>query len=442
MMSSLSKNARESIISLLLKVVAGFLSYVMFIVLAQHLDSEGYGVFGVYFSILMLVSLFSSVGQGTFIIKEVELARVKFHASIGDVYCFSFVLWVVGFCVGCLAWYLYLMLNGDFQVGLFISGSVFLLAYSASHITFGYLRVEDRALVAIFTRDVLWRFLVVVSILTFSNYMSVELVFFVMSGLMLGVVGIHLYLGGTLTFDKSISSVDGQTIKNWFFVSLGMTLVALVSSADGYIFSIFTGLYLDSYSVGIIFSSVRTIELIGVFLMAISMVMSKEYSGCIARNDYQMLQRKCNTTSLIQLPPVILSYFFVVLFSSEILVFFDSSYAEYSGVLVLMATGMLINSVTGSTVMLMQLVGLHWYQVGMQAFAIVISLLCLPYFVEFWGVYGIAYSYIVSKLLWNVPAVLLLKYRGGVDPSIFAIAYNSNGVGKYCISDLFKSRGL
>ena len=436
MISSLSKNARESIYALVLKVCAGILSYTMFIVLARFLDDDSYGLFSFYFSLLMMISLFSSMGQGTFVIKQAEQLRVDAFSELSQVYRFSFNLWLVGGLFGAIAWFCYLFYTNAFTVSLYFSGLMFLLSYSASHITFGYLRVIDRAILAIATRDVLWRLFLVITFYFFSNMLSVENVLWVMSLLMTSIVLFHLYQKETEVKELNNSDVKIINKRAWYSASFGMALVAVVSSADGYVFSIFTKFNMDDFNVGIIFSSVKTIELIGIFLMAISMVMAKEYSSCIAKSDLILLQRKCNVTTVLQLPPVIFSFLLIVVFNEHILTFFSDSFSGYGNVLILMAIGMLINSITGSTVILMQLVGLHWLQVALQATAIIISLSILPLLVDVYGVEGVAWSYILSKLIWNIPAVYVLRSRFKIDPSIFGYLFNYRDCRSYVLTDL------
>jgi O-antigen/teichoic acid export membrane protein len=218
--------------------------------------------------------------------------------------------------------------------------------------------------------------------------------------------------------------------------SLGMSIISVVSAADGYIFSILTAKFMTEKDAGAVFSCVKTIEVISIFMMAVTLVFSRDFSKCIAESDSKLLQRKCNTAVLLQATPVMFCFIFIVIFSKEVLSVFGSEYADYSELLNIMALGMLINTLSGSTVSLMQLGNLHWQHVYLQLIAIIIGCISLPIFTFEFDVVGIGYSYLLTKVLWNVSAVIYIRINLSVDPSILSIITNYNSCNSYIFEDI------
>jgi O-antigen/teichoic acid export membrane protein len=105
-----------------------------------------------------------------------------------------------------------------------------------------------------------------------------------------------------------------------------------------------------------------------------------------------------------------------------VLSLFDPAFGAYWPLLWCLMGIMVLNALTGATVLLMQVGGMHWQQVALQGGFLLASLAALPWLAAAWGVYGVALAFGLSKLLWNLAAILLIRRNLGVDPSLAGLA--------------------
>lgn len=64
---------------------------------------------------------------------------------------------------------------------------------------------------------------------------------------------------------------------------------------------------------------------------------------------------------------------------------------------------------------------MHWWQIIFQGGSLLISIVLLPVFAYFMGVVGAALSFVLAKVVWNVLAVIAIRRRLGVDPTVFSL---------------------
>jgi O-antigen/teichoic acid export membrane protein len=449
--NKLGKDVKNSILALFIKLLAGISGYLLFVVIAQVSSSDEFGSFSLYFSFAMMIGLFANLGQNTFILKEIEKAKINSENMPSKIYLFSIVMTTIGVVLGSVIWLIITFKIGLFSVYLYCSGAAFILAYSFSQTTLGILRVNEKTLYAIFTRDFLWRLISILIVIVLSFFalkddiLIAEDFLMIMAIVLNAIVILHVFKIRQITKEKwTVSKATLLTLRNreWITTSVGLSLIAFISSSDSYLFNIVSSAYIGKTELGALFASVKTIELISIFLMAVTLVMSKDFSSLVAKKDTLILQRKCNLAIFLQALPVVFCFLVIFIFADNILAIFDNEYTKYSELLRVMSIGMLINSLTGSTVLLMQLADMHWRHIILQGTSIVLGCILIPVFVDFWGSLGVGYAYIVSKLTWNISALYCIRKRLNIDPSIFALILNTNGCIKYLKSDLLNIKGV
>lgn len=442
-MFSLSRDVVLSLVALLLKIVAGGLGYLMVLFASRVLGPEEYGQFTVLFSIAMLLSLFSNFGQSNFFIKQFSIEQHSPAMGMQSLYRFVNVTSILGACSGVLLWLLYLYISNNLSVINLVSGGGFISIYSMSLTAMGAMRSFGMPNYAIFLRDIVWRITVILSLFVVSllgvglSASSVLLVVFIGMLLPFFLQVISLFSKGVFVAGK----VQGLSGVNWMSTSVGLTAIGVVSAADGYVFNIATSYFLGDFEAGAVFASVKTVEVVSIFMMAVTLVMAKDFSMCLAKKDTLGLQRKLNVAIFLQILPVIFCFVFIVVFSQDILIAFDPQYVRYWPFLIVMAIAMLVNSITGSTVSLMQLGGLHWHHLFLQSTAIFLGLISMFYFVPAYGIDGVAYAYLLNKIIWNFSALYVIRRNLGVDPSIFSLVFNVNRVNSYLFYDITKVSG-
>lgn len=431
-----SSDVFQSGMAFAVKLGAGLASYSLFAIVSRASGPEEFGIFSIYFSAAMIIGIAGSFGQQVFLVKQVPKARVAADPGLElGVYYFSFVTTLIGAGAGAL---LFVCLSGLFTVAItttmLFAGALLCFAFTLSQTTLGALRVQNRTLFAISTRDLLWRILSLVFILGLTwqffpagQTMSSGLALLVLGLTLMPILVMHCvfifrdlkkqFVNVRLKIDK----------RSWLGNSAGLALIAVISSADLYLYTIVLGFLVPAEQSGVFFASLKTVELLNLFLMAVTLVIAPELSSMISRGDKDQLQRKCNNAIVLQGFPAILAGGLILIASPLFLWFFDPSYVESSNLLRLLVVGMLINALTGATVLLLQLGGLHWRQVAYQGGSLLVAVALLPMLVSMFGLMGAAVSFIISKSLWNILAVITIRAKLNVDPSILALFARKNG---------------
>jgi O-antigen/teichoic acid export membrane protein len=213
--------------------------------------------------------------------------------------------------------------------------------------------------------------------------------------------------------------------REWTDTSSGLALIALISSADLYLYTIILGGLLPGEAVGAFFASLKTVELINLFLMAVTLIVSMDISRLVAAGKIEELQNRCNMAILLQAIPAVAASLFIIALAPMLLGFFAPEYVSYSGLLRLLVLGMLVNALTGATVLMMQVGGMHWRQLLYQGGGIGLSAILLPFLVSSYGVTGAALAFLIYKVGWNILAVLAIRKRLGVDPSLTGLFFRN-----------------
>lgn len=425
-----SANVIQALAAFGIRITSGVVGYALFAVIARLSGPEEFGVFSILFSIVMAAGIVGSFGQQTFLVKEVPRARAQQSLEQErGAYIFATASTLLSAAVAGLFVAIYVTIErvGNGSLILVTSTGILASLYGVSQMTIGALRVQDLTLYAMASRDLLWR-VTAISVLLAYVYLydgdqgvKAEVVFVVLSCSLAPILVAHLvhmfrYFRRKLRYVRSEVS-----LKEWIDTSSGMTLVSLISGSDLYIYTVLIGSMVGKLEAGAFFASIKTVELLNMFMLAVTLVTAPELSRAVAKGNRCDLQRVCNGALLVQCIPVFFASLVIVLCAPVLLSLFDSSFSIFSNMLRMLCLAMLVNALSGATGLILQLMGHHWLQAIYQGGALALSIVLLPISIQLFGIYGVAASYILSKVLWNTLAVVAIRRRGGVDPSLFGL---------------------
>ncbi|UJF17137.1 hypothetical protein L0B53_04265 [Vibrio sp. SS-MA-C1-2] len=411
---------KSSIIALFIKVAAGALNYLLFISLSNTFSVNDYSLFVSIFSASMLLSSFFGAGQQNFIIKTFSLEDISSNRILNSL---SILLASIVVCTVVSVTYFYYILD---YTGYIFAGTLLLtLSLSLSHGTLGFLRVQNKLNYALISKDIVWRFLVIVAILIFSMFhVSIEYVIFT-AGLLMFLL-IILQLVKVKLNAKFTDVIRNRPEKSDVKTSFALALIALISGADFYLYTIIAHKEFSNLDVSAAFSSFKTVELIGMFLMVVSLVYSTKIADAVRKNRVDLLQSICNKQMILQIVPTIVCVLIVFFLSSFLLGLYNADFKQYALFLQLLMGIVLFNSLCGSTGSLLQLCGLQWHHVVIQSISLILSVIAIYLTMDYFGIYSLIIGYAISKFLWNILAVTLLIKKVGVDPTIFGLLKNNN----------------
>jgi O-antigen/teichoic acid export membrane protein len=416
----------QSVLALGIRLAAGGANYLLFATIARLAGPDEFGTFSIVFSGAMLVGFAGSFGQQVFLVKQVPQERTRGSKSreLGA-YCFSAL---VTLALGGLLALAFLCLAPHFIAAAgpatLTAGAVFALLFALSQTLIGALRVQGRTLLAIATRDVFWRLLsvaVIAAVAVPAGVLDAGTVFVLLCIVLLAIIGGQTALVVRRIVRDFRNIAPRIDFRRWLGVSAGLALIAVISSADIYVYTIALGSAVSPAEGGIFFAAFKTVELLNLFLMAITLIVGPEMSRLVAIGDAVQLQQKCNTALLLQSVPVALSAAAIFVLAPLLMGIFDLTYAAHADLMRVLALGMLVNALTGATVLLLQLSGLHWRQVLYQGGSLLASLAALPLFVQWFGLIGAAYCFVLSKTAWNFLAIAALRARLHIDPSLLGL---------------------
>lgn len=434
----MKSHVMESLLAFVIRLSGGMASYALFAVISRTTGPSAFGSFSVAFSFAMTAGLVGSFGQQTFFVKEVpkaqEIGRPDYEKGV---YIYALVSTGAVALASALALSILAHYRPETRGNaiLIASTSALSFLYAVSQTTIGGLRIQNKVLYAIATRDLLWRVAAIAAIyLTYACFqpasgadLSISTIMFLLAICLAPIVALHLY---------QITSHARRAYKNvkakldpraWTDTSLGLVLIAVISSSDLYIYTIILGNTLGQEEAGAFFASLKTVELLNMFLMAVTLVTAPEISKAVAARNRDRFQRVCNRSLVLQGAPAILATFLIILAAPLFMYVFDPSYVAYSNLLRLLAVGMLVNALTGATVLILQLIGKHWRQVFYQGGSLLLSIALLPVLMTHFHIYGVAIAFILSKVVWNVLAIVEIRKDRDVDPSLFGLLDKRSG---------------
>lgn len=231
--SRLDSPVINSLLAFAIKLLAALSSYVLLAVIARLLSPEDFGVFSFYFSAAMLGALVGCFGQQVFLVKEIPAAQTQGRVDREKgVYRFSLITTIAAGLVTSLVLLLVLPRDpaeGGVQVAFFSALLCFL--YSATQSTMGALRVQNRTLIAIATRDLLWRVLVIlfcwlaIGQFRMDGVSDLVLVFAIMSAVLFGVLVYHLRIAVKNVRELGRAGLpllsSSGLVQAWVWLSLG-----------------------------------------------------------------------------------------------------------------------------------------------------------------------------------------------------------------------------
>lgn len=431
----------QSALSFMAKIGSGFAAYILFAIVSRNVGPEAFGQFSVLFSLAIMIGIAGSMGLQVFVVREIPKQRVAGNKkNERAVYRFSFLtlLFALPFILVVYGLSAPWIVDGS-TVSTIAIGAGLAVFYAYSQTTFGMLRIQDATIFAVLTRDLLWRVLAIPLFIVLIGFVSGPLVG--LAALFVALVPILLW--HLIKINRHIKSnlnvEPGRKGEDWIQSIFGLGLVGVISSADFYIYTVLLGLLLNATEAGVFFAALKTAELLNMFLMAVTLVIAPKLSHYVATQNTELLQKHCNLGLLLQTVPLVISFLILFPMAKFILAFFDPSFGSYAPLLWLLALVMLFNSLTGATVLLMQVGNMHWLQVGLQGGFLLLSIAALPLLVAQYGVYGAAISFGLSKLLWNVAAIFFIRKNLKVDPSLLGFFRRGSG-GLFGALDLMKDQ--
>lgn len=364
--SVMRQGLTKSLAALLIKMATAGLTYLMFVVLSRTMGTGEYGLFAFGFALATMLSIAAGVGQQTAILRfwpEEEGAGRPQKALNALTSGWALVvlaglaltggLWLV-------AWILGFFGEGPSMLHLY-AAALLILPMAAAEYGSSALRAQGSVWTALMPRDILWRFLVpvTVGVLAYFGFKlsGVQALSFTAAVLAFAVV-VQFIIARARGYRNQIGLSglgdywrERGKASRWFLIGTVMDSAALNIDI------VLVGLFVVAESAGLYFNAFRTAGLMTLFMFAITLVIAPMVSKHFHAGEIRKAQAVttlCSWAGFLFSLGVFGVFFF---FGDFILSLFGETYADGWIVLIILSLGLLVDAITGPTRIVMMMTG-------------------------------------------------------------------------------------
>ncbi len=432
--SSLNK----SVASLLIKVMAAGLTYVMFVVLSRSMSEVNYGQFAFGFSLATILAIGASMGQQIAILrfwpeengnnnpkKAHEALRSGWAIVILASIIISLTLIFTALVGGVIG-------DGIFSFLYIIAAASLILPLAMAEYGGSVLRAQESVWIALTPRDVLWRAgvpTIVVILLFYGVELNGSEALLLSAVILSFVMVIQFFVAKKIGFYNSIgfSSLKNYwnergKISLWFFISTVLDTAAL--NVD----IILIGLFVAVESAGLYFNAFKTAGLMTLFMWAITLVIApivaKHYHAGEIKKA-QAVTTFCAWAGFIFSVGIFIIFIF---FGDLILSLFGDTYANGKTILLLLSAGLLVDAATGPTRIVMMMTGHEKAYVAIFGSIMLAGFVCMLVIIPIYGVLGAAIVNMITRIIAQSAIAYWAKKKIGISTTLWGFWTSSKEI--------------
>jgi len=214
------------------------------------------------------------------------------------------------------------------------------------------------------------------------------------------------------TFSKYVNDKSEViSTKSFFKSSLPILISSSVFILLTWIDKLFLGVYETESEIALFEVSAKIALVIGFTLEALNSILAPKISELFYKKDVFALQNTINFTSKINISISIFMFLLILSFPTQILSIFGESFKEGKTILLILATGKLISSLSGSVGIILQMTGNQQIYKRIMIMALFINLTLNLILIEPYGVIGVAIATSLTMIIWNLSAVIIIKKK-------------------------------
>jgi O-antigen/teichoic acid export membrane protein len=424
-----SNLVRNGIGSLILKSAYILLSFSITVTLARKLGPDGYGVYAYVFALITLLSVPAEFGLPNLVVRETAKALAKQEWGAiqgiwrwaGKVTAILTIIMVLGAGVAVLIW-------GDRfsreQLVTLFWGLGLVPLVALGGLRGAALRGLNKVIQGQLPEQALLPGFFILLILGTAFVFSVNLTPSMVMSLQVLAAALAFVIGAWLLWRAMPLEVRGvrpvYNSRRWLASTLplaftsGMQLINMRTSI------IILGIFTSSANVGIYRVADQMSLLVSVSLQAMNMVVAPQFARLHAVGDKTRLQQLAVTSARVVIALTLPVVVIFLIFGKPLLqLVFGAEFVPSYGPLSILALGQLVNSITGSVGILLNMTGFEQDTARGVAVAavgnIVLNLILIP----LWGINGAALSSAITLTLWNVLLWIAVRRRLGINSMAF-----------------------
>lgn len=420
---------KSSLMTFALKVGSTGLSFVVSILLARSLGTEGYGTYVYVLTIALILSVLSSFGQAPLLVRNVAAFRSKelwgkLRGMLRLSYASVFIVSILSITV---AYFISLFFTDSISIqqntiilALFLVPLLsFLNVFQATlrglkHIILGQIsEMLIRPVTLFFCIGYIYLFL--------NRNLSINLV------LTLNIVSVTAALAVCVLILRfhlphQISKPKPETdVSSWARSSSSVLFFNMTQAIVIHIDIIILGALSSQAETGIYSVAYRGFSLILFLMASVEIAVSPQIASLYAKKEMARLQKLLTFSARLSFSLTAVAIIFMIVISDFYLLAFGPEFIKGKMALIILCAGALINSFFGPSGQLALMTGnetaVSKLGGGTAALQIVLCVLLIPTF----GGTGAAIAKIIAILFWNILIVSYVYRKNGLSPLVIRI---------------------
>ena len=286
------------------------------------------------------------------------------------------------------------------------------------------LRAQGSTFVSMLPRDVLWR--VATPAVAYIVWRFGAGLNGTVSLALAAAVLVLLTAWQALHIRSNTTALTANKIGDRGFFKLMPSLIPLW--AAGIVFAmiqqfdvVIVGSLLSKAEAGSYFAAQKTAQLLSLVLIAGGLATAPHMSALYHARKLVELQALCRKLAIVIAVITIAGFIFLVITGKILLSIFDPQFVAAYPILIALAIGTVVDAVSGPNAYLMQMTKFESAYlkilIGCYALVIAAQFMLIPRF----GSFGAALASASGVVLWNVLAIVILRKKAGLDPSLLSL---------------------
>ena len=422
--------AKSGLISLVIKAVGAILSYAMVVSFAHMLGPEEYGRFAAGLNTAIILAAFTGFGFSTGIMRYYpqflvsgNVAGAKGVMRLGYISVLGSGLALLVLCQFIIP--LITKVSGNDNAAYIATVAALSVMTGLGDYSTNLLRAQGKVVVSMLPRDVLWR--VLAPLLAFEALIYQHGLNATQALLASVVVLFGLNIWQALVASRIATalgpakpSVDFSKLRSSLWpLWLALIINAMIGQFDVVIVSAM----LSKPEAGAYFAAQKTAQLLSLVLIAGGLTTAPSMAALYHSGKRDELQALCRKMAMAIAGLTIAGFVFLIVVGKLLLGLFDASFVSAYPVLMVLSLGAVIDAMSGPNAYLMQMTHLERGYVAIMTGCYALVLGAQVILIPLMGAMGAAVASASGIILWNIPAIILLRRKAGLDPSLLALVW-------------------
>lgn len=421
------KNLKEllsgSAITIVLKAIGMFLSYLVIALISRQYGAEGAGIYTLLLNLLISISIICTLGLDVAVLRYVgqygnfENGKGKIKIILNHAFKLSLP---ISLCASFLMFYFSeniatnVFKNDSYKEGIKII-AVILPLYTLSLICIEFIRGLKKLKISELLRTVIRPLIIIIILYFFTSFNNIiESIYALSIAVIVLSLSALLFVINYFKNSKTLPNINHVSKRELLKTSFPMMIIMAFTSILGNSGSYFLEFFTITEEVGMFNVCFKVAQLIGIVLLVVNTIAAPKFAELYWSHKKSELKKVLNQTSLLNLMGGFMIATVLFLFSEVILGFFGQEFVKAKNILLILIIGQAINCFLGSVGIFLTMIG-HQKQLGqIIVFSTFIILLGYYFVVPEYGITGAAIvsscGYVFFNLLCVVYAYKKLNF--------------------------------